>query len=348
MSCYTIWIIRGASKGGRSWFCFLNHFSGACCLLWGGEVYETLSYESNPAHHYAFLCKNFSSAAAVWDYLLFFAFAIIRTEVDNAHMQLISHMGDSIGDNIENMNNVMDSLLANDSVKSLAQKTRYGKTDYLKMREIQDHLNLSVTANSYMDDIILYFHQSDTVLSTQYYFSRVGGIKDRLDILAMDVDAFYQELQQENNLRFFITPVSIPKMPFVIRSNASLALDGESTVTIFIRLRRDTLNKLMREENSETFLFDKNGEYLCTSQAESIAPASEILAAAGTQKNYRGYRLLDGPSLLYMRFVRLIPQSAYSRNIFLYEAAAAFICGDLPCGRGSDGGLNGAQKLQPH
>ena len=257
-------------------------------------------------------------------FLYIFAMVIVRAEVDNAHMQLIGHMGDSIRDNIENMNNVMDSLLADDTVKALAKKNRYTKTDYLKMREIQDNLNLSVIANSYMDDIVLYFHQTDTALSTQYYFSQVGQIKGRLDILAMDVDAFYRELEQENNLRFFITSVSIPKMPFVIRSNASLALDGESTVTIFVRLRRDTLNKLMREENSETFLFDKNGEYLCTGQAESIAPASEVWEAAGAGKNYRNYRLLDGPSLLQMRFVRLIPQEVYSRNIFYMKLLLLF------------------------
>lgn len=249
-----------------------------------------------------------------------FAIQVVRTEADRAQLQVIDHVEDSVNYSIESMNNVIDALLVDNKINTLSKKTYYNKADYLKMRDIQNQLNLAAISNSYIDDIIIYFHQTDTVLSTQYYLSQVGNMEGKLDILTMDVSTFQQQLEKQNDLRFFITSSTSQKMPFIIRSNGSATVSGEPSITIFIRMMRDSLNKLLQAENAETFLFNSEADYLCTSGAEKIGPAVQILAAADAKKNYEAYRLLDYPSaLLSLRYIRLIPKNVYAPNIFYVQ-----------------------------
>lgn len=248
-----------------------------------------------------------------------FAIQIVRTEVDKAQLQVLSHVEDSINSNIESMNSIMDSLLVDDKVTALSKKSSYRELDYQKMRDTQNKLNWVVISNNYVEDIILYFHQSDTALSTQRYLYQISKMEGKLDTLMMNAATFQKQLELENDLRIFIASGDAQKVPFIIRSNDSSSISSP-TVTIFIRLRRDSLNQLMQAENAETFLFNGDAEYLSTSGAEGIGPVSQILEAANSGKNYENYRLLDYPgSLLSLRYIRLIPKNAYAQNIFYMQ-----------------------------
>ena len=93
---------------------------------------------------------------------------MIRTEGDKAQMQVLSHVEGQVNFTLENMNSIIDTFLVSGKVENLSRRTDFGREEYQTMNEIQQELILTRLSNDYIDDLILYFHNSDTVLSSQY------------------------------------------------------------------------------------------------------------------------------------------------------------------------------------
>ena len=96
------------------------------------------------------------------------ALQMIRTEGDKAQMQVLSHVEGQVNFTLENMNSIIDTFLVIGKVENLSRRTDFGREEYQTMNEIQQELILTRLSNEYIDDLILYFHNSDTVLSSQY------------------------------------------------------------------------------------------------------------------------------------------------------------------------------------
>lgn len=96
------------------------------------------------------------------------ALQMIRTEGDKAQMQVLSHVEGQVNFTLENMNSIIDTFLVSGKVENLSRRTDFGREEYQTMNEIQRELILTRLSNDYIDDLILYFHNSDTVLSSQY------------------------------------------------------------------------------------------------------------------------------------------------------------------------------------
>ena len=96
------------------------------------------------------------------------ALQMIRTEGDKAQMQVLSHVEGQVNFTLENMNSIIDTFLVSGKVENLSRPTDFGREEYQTMNEIQRELILTRLSNDYIDDLILYFHNSDTVLSSQY------------------------------------------------------------------------------------------------------------------------------------------------------------------------------------
>ena len=96
------------------------------------------------------------------------ALQMIRTEGDKAQMQVLSHVEGQVNFTLENMNSIIDTFLVIGKVENLSRRTDFGREEYQTMNEIQQELILTRLSNDYIDDLILYFHNSDTVLSSQY------------------------------------------------------------------------------------------------------------------------------------------------------------------------------------
>ncbi len=96
------------------------------------------------------------------------ALQMIRTEGDKAQMQVLSHVEGQVNFTLENMNSIIDTFLVIGKVENLSRRTDFGREEYQTMNEIQQELILTRLSNDYIDDLVLYFHNSDTVLSSQY------------------------------------------------------------------------------------------------------------------------------------------------------------------------------------
>ena len=96
------------------------------------------------------------------------ALQMIRTEGDKAQMQVLSHVEGQVNFTLENMNSIIDTFLVIGKVENLSRRTDFGREEYQTMNEIQQELILTRLSNDYIDDLILYFRNLDTVLSSQY------------------------------------------------------------------------------------------------------------------------------------------------------------------------------------
>lgn len=244
-----------------------------------------------------------------------FAIGVVRSENTQMHQQLLDHLEDHVNVSLASMNGVMDTLATNDDVTWLARQQTFTTNDYWKMHDIQDKLRFVRLSNNDIDDILIYFHQSDTVLGSQGYLRRISSLDGDLEILNMSVSEFEQQLAQENTLRFFISSGTLGR-PFLIRSNAGTTTSGEPTVTFLVRLSKETLLSSMRSEGAQTFLFDESGRFLCAGIPNPEWPASAVLAAAKAQQEPRHYSIIDHPSsILSMRYVRLMPWRVYVKDV---------------------------------
>ena len=243
-----------------------------------------------------------------------FAIEVVREESTQMHEQILAHLEDTVNVSLGSMNSVLDSLVTNYDVTYLAKQRDFTTDDYWKMHAIQDKLRFARLSNNDIDDILIYFHGSDTLLGSQWYLHRVCEMEGAPEILGMSVAELTEQLQRENTLRFFIASSAFEK-PFLIRSNAAVTTSGEPTITFLIRLSKETLCRSLRTDNAVTFLFDGDGHFLCT--GEPPFPSADILAAAGTQRELGDYSLIDHPaSLLSMRYVRLMPRRIYVQDVY--------------------------------
>lgn len=133
-----------------------------------------------------------------------FALQVVRAEGDKAQMQLLSHVEDSVNFILENMNSIVDTFLVDAKVTALSKKYFYNESDYLKMKNVQRDLRLTRLSNNYIDDIIVYFHASDTALSARYSLTGISRMAGTIDLLGMDAADFQEKLAETENLRFFV------------------------------------------------------------------------------------------------------------------------------------------------
>lgn len=245
------------------------------------------------------------------------AIRLVSTEIEQSQRQVLEHAEESVSAGLRSLNNIMDIQLLNQDISHLAKLRDFHQQDYWRMKAVQEKLRFACSSNSYIDEMLLFFHNSDAVLGSNGWFSHVSEAEGVLNILGMSVSEFQQQLAQTNDFRFFIAQ-SGRQMPYVIRSNASSTVSGMPTFTILARMTKDSLNRLISAQDAETFLFDENGHYLCTAGAAAIGDTNEILNAARSgASDFASCRLIDVPSsLLSIRYVRLIPTSIYARDAF--------------------------------
>lgn len=244
------------------------------------------------------------------------AIHIVSEESQQAQTQMLDHMEETINASFESMNSVMDAMLVDQNVTSLMKRERgdFDSDDYWRMKNIQDRLRFVLLSNNYVEDILLYFHASDTVLSANSSFQAVSAAEGSLNILGMSVDEFEQRVARDNgNLRFFNAETGT-KTPVVIRSNASSTVNGTPSLTFLVRMKKTALYQAMRTDDTQTFLFDEENRYLTAGNNPENGEA--VLLAAQNGEDYGSYHLLLHPgALLSVRFVRLIPKAIYVQDV---------------------------------
>lgn len=256
-----------------------------------------------------------------------FAIQVVKQESTQMHRQYLTHLEENTGISLSSMNSVIDTLSANNDVTWLAKQNSFSTDDYWIMHDIQDKLRFAQLSSNDIDDILIYFHRSDTLLGSNSYLRHVTEMDGNLETLSMSVSEFKQQLQRENTLRFFIASSAFQK-PFLIRSNASSMPSGTPTVTFVIRLSKEMMLRSLRSENAETFLFDENNHFLTTGIPNPDWTAETILAAANSQEKLQAYSIIDHPSsLLSLRYIRLMPRRIYVQDVFkMQQLLMVYVC----------------------
>ncbi|MFV0399001.1 MAG: helix-turn-helix domain-containing protein [Oscillospiraceae bacterium] len=257
---------------------------------------------------------------------------IVRREVSTAQQQLLSHIEENIDTMVVRMNSTASALYVDASVNAMAKRKAYSPPDYVTMRSIQREISLIMLSNHYIDDILFYFHSSDSILGRDLYYSSIGRVSTDLSLVGMDMVTLKEQLRStsEQNVVMSSTSREGRDKMFLVYSNAATTIGGSPTVSIIIRLNTAAMDSQLYDPNATTILYSDGKNALVSPDTALPGPLSDILAAADKGNSYGDFILLsrhsDHPQL---RYLRLIPKSLYSRNLdfmYLIMAAYFFIC----------------------
>ena len=101
---------------------------------------------------------------------------ITRRNVEEANLSVLNNVRDSVNISLSGISSMMRALLSDGNITALSNKDQYAAEDYKAMDEIQSTLSMSLLSNAYIDDILIYFHKADFILSSKSYLGRLGSM----------------------------------------------------------------------------------------------------------------------------------------------------------------------------
>lgn len=254
---------------------------------------------------------------------------IYKKNVDESNAQVLDNVRDSVNISLSGVSSMMRALLNENNITTLASKESYTYQDYTVMNSIQHTLSMSLLSNAYIDEIILYFHRSDYLLTSKSYLDQINTMSGYSDTIGLDFLEFAQEVDKDEDYALKLLSTGRSTTPFLF-VHGGADHGGTSDVTVFVRLKTKLLTQMMVSDGCQTFLMDASGNSLSDSRA-ALQQKEEGWLLEGVEED--GLFIETEDPTFRVRYVRFIPTKIYFQNLSTLQfIALAFLGLCLVCG----------------
>lgn len=255
---------------------------------------------------------------------------ITRKSVDEANLSVLDNVRDSVNISLSGISNMMRALLSDSNITALSNKLSYTPHDYSVMDDLQNTLSMSLLSNAYIDDILIYFHKADFVLSSKSYLSYVENMTGYSSTVGLDISDFIEQISLEDNYALRVVKSNYGPAAFVTAFGASR--NGENgSATVLVRLKSSLLADLIVSDGCRTFLVDASGNSLSGEGEAQLQGGEGTWTLEGAESSSQCIESED--TVFQIHYVRFVPAEIYFQNFFtvcLLFAAYLVLC--LGCG----------------
>lgn len=239
---------------------------------------------------------------------------IYRKDVDDANLQVLDNVRDSVNVNLSGISTMMQALFNESNVITLSNKENYINFDYISMSSLQKKVSMSLLSNSYIDEILVYFHKSDCLLTSRDYLNDVKKMTGYSNTVGLTIPEFVGQLNRKSDFDLRILSSERGNKAFLVACDGINNSRGYlPNTTIMVRLKPAALAKLMESEHCQTFLVDESGNSLSGGGSSSLVSRNGTWAL---DPDDSGSRLIESADPTFaLSFIRFIPDDIYSKNL---------------------------------
>ncbi|MCI9258253.1 helix-turn-helix domain-containing protein [Acutalibacter sp.] len=255
---------------------------------------------------------------------------ITRRSVDEANLSVLDNMRDNVNINLSGISNMMRALLNDNAITSLSNKAGYTPQDYNMMDRLQNILSISLVSNAYIDDILIYFHKSDFVLSSKSYLHYIGDMTGYSSTVGLDIADFIEQVSITGNYTLRLVDSNTGPAAFITALGTSRTGTND-VVTILVRLKSSLLADMMVSDDCSTFLVDASDNTLPAQKGAWVRKENGAWTLEGDSGGSQ--RIETEDHMFQICYVRFVPSRIYFQNfstVCLLFVAFLVLC--LGCG----------------
>ena len=260
---------------------------------------------------------------------------ITRRNVEEANLSVLNNVRDSVNISLSGISSMMRALLSDGNITALSSKDQYAAEDYKAMDEIQSTLSMSLLSNAYIDDILIYFHKADFILSSKSYLSRLGSMSGYSSTVGLDVTDFAQQIGSADAYSLRLVDSNHGTAAFITAPGTSIS-GKNNVVSVLVRLKTSLLEEMIVSDDCRTFLVDASGHTFSGEAGVRLSGeggAWTLERKRGTAENSRCIETED--TVFQIRYVRFVPAEIYYRSfstvcLLFFAFLALCLGGGLP------------------
>jgi AraC-like DNA-binding protein len=238
---------------------------------------------------------------------------ITRQTVEEANLSILNNVRDNVNISLSGISNMMRALLSDSNITSLSAKSSYTTQDYSVMGDLQKTISMSLLSNSYVDDILIYFHKSDFVLSSKSYLSGIESMTGYSGTVGLDVSNFAEQVKQIDNYTLQLGDSNYGPTAFITTQGASR--NGEdAVVTVLVRLKSSLLADMIVSNDCATFIVDASGNALSSGGAAQLGGSVGTWYLEGDDGKNQCIETVDDSFQIH--YVRFVPSAIYYQHFF--------------------------------
>lgn len=260
---------------------------------------------------------------------------ITRKSVDEANLSVLNNVRDSVNISLSGISSMMRALLSDDNITALSNRAQYTVEDYEIMDEIQNTLSMSLLSNAYIDDILIYFHKADFILSSKSYLSYIESMSGYSSTVGLDITDFAEQMNLTDNYTLRLVDSNYGSAAFITALGTSIS--GKSdVVSVLVRLKTSLLEDMIVSADCHTFLVDASGNTFSGDEGVRLqgeAGSWSMERMKGTEESSQCIETED--AVFQIHYVRFVPARIYYQNfstvcLLFFTFLALCLGGGLP------------------
>lgn len=238
---------------------------------------------------------------------------ITRQTVEEANLSILNNVRDNVNISLSGISNMMRALLSDSNITSLSAKSSYTTQDYSVMGDLQKTISMSLLSNSYVEDILIYFHKSDFVLSSKSYLSGIESMTGYSGTVGLDVSNFAEQVKQIDNYTLQLGDSIYGPTAFITTQGTSR--NGEdAVVTVLVRLKSSLLADMIVSDDCATFIVDASGNTLSSGGTALLKGSEGTWYLEGDDAKNQCIETEDDS--FQINYVRFVPSAIYYQHFF--------------------------------
>ena len=238
-------------------------------------------------------------------------------------MSVLNNVRDSVNISLSGISSMMRALLSDGNITALSNKDQYAAEDYKAMDEIQSTLSMSLLSNAYIDDILIYFHKADFILSSKSY---LGRLREHVGVFLYGRAGCHGFCGADRRRRGLQPPSGgFQSRHGGVYHRPGTSISGKNNVvSVLVRLKTGLLEEMIVSDDCRTFLGTPPAIRFQARRASGF----QGRAAHGRWKGRRVRRKTAGASKRRIRFFRSAT-SGSSRQRSITGAFLRYACCSL-------------------
>ncbi len=245
-----------------------------------------------------------------------FSLAKLRNTVRETNQANIQMMALQLDQQFNVMNNIVEQVFGNTDFQTLAaQSFPYDSYQKLTASEIQQQILSYLTASPSINDIFIYFPNSDMLLSKRVFYRLENT--DRISQLSfgMDTDELRQLMTSPRYGELVITNQGNTRHLYYLCSSSAPALQNTFSIMLDINLSR--FYQLLHAAGPDSFILLPEGDLIFDTVSSSTSLAQQLTEnlseSSGFLKPLNRYLIRQDSEILNgVAFLRLIASTEYN------------------------------------